>query len=442
VIKGIHQDKIIMEKHPQSTQQHMSGHQELEGSSENEGGVSMRPPAFGLTAAPIQQKTPIQREAAPAGGVIQRHAFVKETQVDPNEKSLTASMQSFAKDDKVRNYESKQEFQDHADGKTDYIGNLATKSPGTWVRYFPTGMNLLGEHHDKVQLVDVMQAVGSKNFINEQFSTDDMSTSPSMKSAYDKVNAEEFKKFGVDGVKDKKQFGAESLYPKLGFAMTLALPYFDKTYSLDGLKSGPNKYTGKPLQRYVAIAWGYSKDNVTQIDATKKKGGTPGPKAEALYKVHKKVEASLDGFVAGLVPDGYLGDALSQPGNDKLLAPLHEFATAISDAMVELATTDKSSRLTPEKRKEYAGKTLDATEKDTLFSEWRDFNFEDNVAAAAAKGVRYAGMGDNHLKYLLDKKLIPSGGHTYRMAGKDIQDFEALTAKLKTKAKTFPTPKK
>jgi hypothetical protein len=114
---------------------------------------------------------------------------------------------------------------------------------------------------------------------------------------------------------------------------------------------------------------------------------------------------------------------------------LAKFARAFTEAMVEMAAFDKSSRLSQSKRKQLTtGKSLSEKEKMNLFSKWRNFHFEDNVKAAAKRGVRYAGMGQAHLDYL--KKVgLPPNGHPYEMAGKDLQAFEALTQKLKKMAK-------
>ncbi len=130
------------------------------------------------------------------------------------------------------------------------------------------------------------------------------------------------------------------------------------------------------------------------------------PKMEALAKVHAAVEGKLDAFITGLAVDGFLGDELGKSANAGLLAPLAEFARALTEAMVELATTDPSSRLSAAERKKLAAaKSTSAADKIKLFSEWRNFRFEDNVKAAAKRGVRYAGMGQAHLDHLVNVGL-------------------------------------
>jgi hypothetical protein len=78
-----------------------------------------------------------------------------------------------------------------------------------------------------------------------------------------------------------------------------------------------------------------------------------------------------------------------------------------------LARIDTDTELTKDERK------LRRMDKDTLgeqgevFDEWRNLHFTHAVTDAVARGVRYAGMGRNHLVYLRDKGLppAPTRGH-------------------------------
>ena len=168
-------------------------------------------------------------------------------------------MKAFTTDRTVRDYGSMAEFADHAAGKTDHLGNLpaSSSSPGTWVRFAPAGTNLLGEDHTKVTMEHVAPAVGSTSFTYEPFATDDLSSRPTMKAAYETENADNFARFGVSMPPDKRQFGGESLFPKIAFAFVLLQPYVDGSGSLADLKAG--QYVGQPLQRYLKIAWGYAR---------------------------------------------------------------------------------------------------------------------------------------------------------------------------------------
>ena len=84
-------------------------------------------------------------------------------------------------DSLVRNYTGVDEFKKHAGKQTDYLGNLAD---GRWVRFEPTGINLLGETHTKVSLDKVLPVVGSTSFIYEPFAADTLTAGSNIKTAY------------------------------------------------------------------------------------------------------------------------------------------------------------------------------------------------------------------------------------------------------------------
>jgi hypothetical protein len=73
-------------------------------------------------------------------------------------------------------------------------------------------------------------------------------------------------------------------------------------------------------------------------------------------------------------------------------------------------------------------------EKFAAFGKWRNLHFSHAVRDAVAKGVRYAGMGREHLKYLIAEGL-PAKSRGYDMVAKDLTDFETLTKNLAATAK-------
>lgn len=422
----------------------------------------------------VQQGGKGARGSTPAAA-IQRFAFINENQVAPNTPGLTPGMKAMATDSLVRNYLSMQEFKKHADKQTDYLGNLqGAVKPGTWLRFNPVGMNILGEDHTQVEFSAVAPSVGTKNFIYEQFSSDVMVKGSSLNTAYEKVNELEFKKLKIENEIDKQKFGSESLFPKMGFGMTLAIPYFEKRQPVSDLTS--SGYVGKPIQRYLAIAWGCSKDNLRILNAIKAASAWVagqalslaatvksilGPAAAMLVElilkliawavgvlakfppkklqlsvVHEAVAAQLDPFITSLPVDGYIGDELVKPANAGLFSPLAQFSKAFSETMVEQAAMEKSSRLSEAERKKLmAAQTTSEAEKMKLFDQWRNHYFEDEVKSAAKRGVRYAGMGKAHLDYLKGVGL-PANAYPYDMVNIDIAKFEALTKKLAQQAKT------
>jgi hypothetical protein len=363
----------------------------------------------------------VQQSAGGSGGRrLQRFAFVNEKQIEKSEKNFTPEMQGMVSDTVVRNYTGVDEFKKHAGKQTDYLGNLAD---GRWMRFRPTGINLLGEIHIKVSLDQVLPAVGSKSFIYEPFSSDVLTAGSNIKSAYEAENQGLFKTFGVETEKDKQQFGAESLFPKMGFSLTSAEDYFEG-------------YLGQPVQRYLKIAWAYSKDNQALVAQQKKANQTIPPRLEALATVHAAVEPKIDKFITTLVVDGQIEDELDKKANAGLRAPIAKFAKAFTEAIVEFAATETSSRLSAAERKKLSAvKSTSHRDKISLFGKWRNFLFEDNVKAATKRGVRYAGMGQHHLDYLQDIGLEKTQ-HPFEMDGKDMKAFTDLTDKLKKAAKT------
>lgn len=367
--------------------------------------------------------------STPGPALIQRFAFINEEQVRKGTPGLTSKMEQMVADSHIRNYKDLDEFKRHARKETDYLGNLRD---GTWVRFSPDGINLLGEEHDKVTLDQVLPAVGSKSFIYELATTDLLVEGSHTKAAYKAENKGRFKNFGIKGRKDKWRFGAESLFPKMGNALILGLDNFSSE-GIVNLNSA--NYTGQPVQRYLKIAWACSKDIQRFVEEQKKSKQKVWPKFVKQAEVHTSLENQLDKFITGLKPDGWLGDALRDPKDASRLLPLlTQFAESFTEAMVEMAVYDSSSRLTHEERRHLSDtEQVDREKKRTLFKNWRNFKFEDNVKAAALRHVRYAGMGQNHLDYLVQAGLA-EGQHPFEMADKDYDAFNALTAKLKAKA--------
>ena len=362
--------------------------------------------------------------AGAAAGPAQCYAFVAGKQVLAADPDLDGTTTPLVKDTVVRDYKDKDEFKAHAAKSTDYLGNLAD---GTWLRFSPTGINLVGENHTLVTLDQVCPAVNSKSFIYEPFSSDAMANGSEMKKVYETENADRFKTFGVDKENDKQKYGAESLYPKMGFGMVLAIPYFNGSESLDGLKKA--SYVGQPIQRYLKIAWGFSKDNKAEILAKESKNEAVNPGAKKLATCHAKHEGTLDAFISPLAVDGYLGDELDKNGNSKHLPALLEFAQVFVDAMVEMAVNDPSSRLKGQEKQDFKDGKGDNDDKEAMFAKWRDYKFEDNVALATQNNVRYAGMGQNHLKHLV-KLGLTGTQHPFYLADTDLQKFQNDTKKL------------
>jgi hypothetical protein len=381
------------------------------------------------------QLVALQRAAgnrAVTGVIVQRHAFVGGVQVATDDATLDPAMRAFAADTLIRDYNDRAEFQAHAAGGTDYLGNLpGPASTGTWVRFDPAGTNLLGENHTQVTLEHVVRAVGTTSFVYEPFSVDTMPAGSRMRTAYETENAQRFQDFGVAGAADKRQFGGESLFPKMGYGLNLLIPYLAGNQPLNGLKSGG--YVGQPVQRYLKIAWGHSTDVAAQVARAKLPWQRPSKELRALAREYNAVRGTLDGFITALPVDGFLGDALDNPAGLALLPPMLRFCRAFVAAMLAQAGTDKG--ITKAERKSLKRMPRgDQDEKEEVFGKWRNLHFAHATADAVRRGVRYAGMGNDHLRYLRGEGL-PANSHPYDMTGSSIVQFETRTLALRGKLK-------
>ncbi|HEY1177384.1 MAG TPA: hypothetical protein VGF17_14605, partial [Phytomonospora sp.] len=253
-----------------------------------------------------------------------------------------------------------------------------------------------------------------------------------MGAAYEAENAAHFATFGVAATRDKRRYGGESLYPKMAFAMNLLVPYFDGSSPLADLHAG--NYVGQPAQRYLKISWGFAKDVVAEV-ARPPVAGRPAPSAEKrnLATVTTAQTPALDAWITGLVVDAYLGDTLDTPAHRAKLPGLLAFANALLPVLTARAGTDEGlSRA--ERRRLRRMPTGSQSDRETMYSLWRNLHFKHVVADAAARGVRYAGMGLAHLQYLQAENAVPRGANTFDMQGAALAGFERRTRTLERMA--------
>lgn len=116
---------------------------------------------------------------------VQRSAVVNGQPVTVGDPRLTTDkMIEWVQDQSRREYESMNEFEQHAAENTDYLGNMPS---GQWVRFSRTGINVLGERHTGVTLPDMLKVVSGRTppgYLYEPFSTDDFSQEPRTEAAY------------------------------------------------------------------------------------------------------------------------------------------------------------------------------------------------------------------------------------------------------------------
>jgi hypothetical protein len=364
---------------------------------------------------------------------VQRAAWVGGQRVDPSGAALTPEMRKLAADRDVHDYQDEGEFRRHAAGQTDYLGNIAHRTAEydrAWVRFSPTGLNVIGENHDRVTLSDIVAAVGTRSFIYEPFAVDDLSANPATKAASDRANAGPMADLGIREGDDIRQFGAESLFPKLGFAFSGMMPMM--TPAALGRMNG---FTGRRLQHYLAIAWAHAGEVSADVEARSQQPGwaemadEPFSRHRAEAKLAKFYgsQQALGGFVNDLQPDAELGTSLmnwrsAHPQDaDRLLSELREFGYDVIDLMTARVSGDTD--LTPADQANIKAKRGGMDR----FQHWRDVKFRESVLAAQARGVRYAGMGANHMREVR-RWVKPGGGvHYYNFAEEDLVQAKMLT---------------
>ena len=370
------------------------------------------------------------------GGAVQRYAFINGMQVKRTDPIIHgAAMMDMVTDIMVRDYLTPDEFKNHAAGATDHIGNL-DDDKRTWLRFPTTGLNVLGEMHETESSFDhVRPAVNAKKFISEAISSEDMPKGSQLDAAYQAEHADRFKSFGIENEKDKKQFGAEPLLPKVGFAMTGLMPYLKidpkATQSVKDLTS--DNYAGKIGQALLKEGWAYSTDIRTQVALERAAFAPVAAKRGALADTVDSLFGILDPFITALPVHGFIGDPLSQPKNAPLIVPLRQFIQALIDALVEVAAGDPSAKLSPAQQKKLSDPKATNEDKGKMFLDWRNRNIANAVKDAARRGVRYAGMGWAHMKYIKDHGA-PAGVQIFDMNGDNIIEFENYTDELKSAA--------
>lgn len=319
------------------------------------------------------------------------------------------ALKPFATDGLTRDFASWQEARDYVatPRRTDYVGNLSgSPRAGTWLRFAPTGLNIVGETHPFVPLEHTVAAVGPAPFIYETFSSDPMVEGSNLKAAYLIENRARLAAFGVDLAGDLTRVGAESSYPKIAYGFGRLAPLLAAN-NMTPLTSGNGRYLGQPVQRYVKIGWAWTKDLDRKVGKSKAE--------RDLVEVVNVHGVYLDSFITGLQVDGFLGDELGKAQNARLRGPLRDLCDVGLPVIIEMAHSDPGITLADRQRlQQMPTDTLDNQCK--MFSLWRNLYFANAVHNAAQRNVRYAGMGDKHREWLEDEKRVPNGAHLFNLS--------------------------
>lgn len=343
--------------------------------------------------------------------------WVNGVQINPGDQNLTVTTTPWVTDNLVRDYPDWAGVNAHANGNTDYVGNLPNvPAPRTWVRYAPAGnalmhgvatINILGEDHRHVRLEHVRVATGFNSFIVETFSSDPL-VPGHFKQAYDTENAARFVTFGINNIANRAPYGCESLYPKIAFICALVAEYLPAAGGV-ALLSDRVVYVGEPALRYVKIGWGLARD-VRQQVLNNPGGATPQQTAVSNFV---GANAGLTAFLGGLPVDDYLGDHLTGAGAAQI-APVTGLCNVLVGLLIARSANDGDLSPAQQNRLNQLPHT-NFQERMTKFGDWRNMHFVNRVTHAAAHGVRYAGMGQQHLLHLQQNNVFPANGRPYDM---------------------------
>jgi hypothetical protein len=352
-----------------------------------------------------------------AGGVpVQRWAWIGRRQINPSSPALdneSDTVKAWAADKRAREYVDLRELRAHAAGETEHIGHLPDALP-TWVRFPARKTSVLGEQHRNVTLDQVVKAVGTTSFRYEGFANDKMPDEwKSLKAAVESSHREKAEQFGVSTTSDHWTFGAESLFPKLGECLTHLEHDIDRPDSL-----GRNTWGGKMFLQALKRAWSHCEDLLPQA-AWKTSAD------RELARTVARTKFTIIPFLREVDLAPSLGDALETDTGRAARGHLKAFCAAFTKALV--ARTDADTVLTEKERARLRG--MKGPDYRTKFRAWRDMHFAHTVKEAVKANIRYVGMGNEHLKVLVQAGL-PSGAKAFDMDGDDLARFRSRTSEL------------
>jgi len=361
--------------------------------------------------------------------------WVAGQQIDPGDVNLNGATTPWVTDADVRSFHTWVEANAHAAGASDHLGILPgpTHWQGTWLRFHDTELNILGESHNLIDLLQVKGAVEANGaapglFTYEPFATDILAAGSALETAYDAENLAEHHAYGIHGVADKRPYGGESLYPKIGFMMVPTIPYLMGTQPLADLRQAQG-YLGQPVQRYMKLAWALAKDVEQEVQALNLAGNAVPPAKAALAQQVANHTGTLDGWLDVLPVNGWLGDALDPPPNGNVLPAMATVAGAVLQAIIARIPADNV--LSPGERNTLTGMPKgNPWQLYALLLRWRDMHFTHVVGNAVATH-RYSGMGSEHLNYLRAVPgRLPAHSRSFYMNGDELYDFATETVRL------------
>ncbi|MCG8455915.1 MAG: hypothetical protein MI919_06495, partial [Holophagales bacterium] len=379
---------------------------------------------------------------------VRRYAFVEDHLLENDEHvhlqedlDFTPRMMKMVGDEIVRGFESVEELHQFSQGKTDYIGTVAEKDD-LWVRFAPEGLNILGETHGFLPMRYITDAVGSKNFIHEAFTAvEDLGfPMPRTQNTVDEIAMIRHLEFGTEKEPDKGRFAAESFLPKMGFAINRLERYLPKYEGRDFAQIPET--LDDALLKGMKMAYTFVDELATRIPQNER-----SPELGQLLSYYEDNEGPIRGFVESLVIGEKMGLTKAATAASKSEYGTIEILLTFSLSLMEYLRKTlvdmtpgyefpEAKLLADQAAKKQLHIQYEQThEREVFYRDLRDRKFLESVREARQRGVRYAGMGNNHL-LALQEEGIEQFGHPYDMRenGEEYKGFRTATDAMKQAA--------
>ncbi len=347
----------------------------------------------------------------------------------------------------------------------------AGPSAGTQVTFPPTGSIVIGEFHVGTNFRQVHAGVSERgaqpSFIDELFPVDDLTDSPRLRRMVEAGLKPVMEELNLPRDADVRQFGADSIFPKLGWALTQILSGLGSGPPFAALENGASpesQYLGRMLPHVLMMAWDYANDVADRGSGPEAPGPHRAERAATEYELVRMVMAyreQIEPFVDLLRGEAFPSDSDvgsdldseedSAAGGDEpvgrtddRMPELSYFLTTYRENFVgeedfdavflpALRTFVESLQavlrgkvfddafLTQEQQENY----YRSPDLGAMFWAWRDQAMSEIAADAVRRGVRYIGVGVQHMVTFRQRygDQLPSA-HFVDLAGPDRSRFE------------------
>ncbi|MBT0774329.1 hypothetical protein KIH74_35645, partial [Kineosporia sp. J2-2] len=254
------------------------------------------------------------------------------------------------------------------------------------------------------------------SFIHEAIPSDDLSASPRLRDVLKTGLSEQFRSLRVDPEGDWRQFGGESIYPKMGWALSKIQGDIEEGGDFEDLHS---PYWGARALEMLRLAWSHALDLADDESL--------GAGESRLARAHQKLRgasaavASFMGTFPSAAELGTLGQRLLA-WRDRLEADAFEgvFLPALK-AFIENFLVVMQARLGADGAldDEAKNEVIGQPDRESAFLRWRDWSIAAAAVQAQApeRGVQFLSVGASHARWLQQRSLIPGASYHYFTGG-------------------------